>query len=142
MTDYVKSTNFASKDSLAIGNPLKIVKGTEIDTEFNNIATAVATKADLNSPALIGTPTAPTPALGDNTTKLATTAFVKSNVTSPTFGGTTTVDVLSLNTSGTGWTIDEASDVVYFKHNGVNKAKLDSSGNLTVVGNVTAYGSV
>ena len=42
MSDYVKSTNFASKDSLASGNPLKIVKGTEIDTEFNNIATAVA----------------------------------------------------------------------------------------------------
>ena len=49
MTDYVKSTNFASKDSLASGNPLKIVKGTEIDTEFNNIATAVATKADISS---------------------------------------------------------------------------------------------
>lgn len=47
MTNYVKSTNFASKDSLAVGNPLKIVKGTEIDTEFNNIAVAVATK--LNS---------------------------------------------------------------------------------------------
>ena len=77
MSEYVKSTNFASKDSLAIGNPLKIVKGTEIDTEFNNIATAVATKADLNSPALIGTPTAPTPALGTNTTQLANTAFVQ-----------------------------------------------------------------
>lgn len=142
MTDYVKSTNFASKDSLAIGNPLKIVKGTEIDTEFNNIAVAVATKSDINSPSFTGAPTAPTPAAGDNTTKIATTAFVKSNVTSPTFGGTTTVDVLSLNTSGTGWTIDESADVVYFKHNGVNKAKLDSSGNLTVAGNVTAYGSV
>lgn len=62
MTDYVKSTNFASKDSLASGNPLKIVKGTEIDTEFNNIATAVATKADLNSATLVtpnlGTPSA------------------------------------------------------------------------------------
>lgn len=46
MSNYTKSTNFASKDSLASGNPLKIVKGTEIDTEFNNIATAVATKAD------------------------------------------------------------------------------------------------
>jgi hypothetical protein len=76
MTDYVKSTNFASKDSLAIGNPLKIVKGTEIDAEFNNIATAVATKADLNSPALIGTPSAPTAAPGTNTTQVATTAFV------------------------------------------------------------------
>jgi hypothetical protein len=58
MVDYVKSTNFASKDSLASGNANKIVKGTEIDTEFNNIATAIATKADLNSPTLV------TPALG------------------------------------------------------------------------------
>lgn len=76
MTDYVKSTNFASKDSLAIGNPLKIVKGTEIDTEFNNIATAVATKADINSPTFTGTPLAPTAAGGTNTTQIATTAFV------------------------------------------------------------------
>lgn len=76
MTDYVKSTSFASKDSLASGNPLKIVKGTEIDTEFNNIATAIATKANSVSPAFSGTPTAPTQAVGDNTTKLATTAFV------------------------------------------------------------------
>jgi hypothetical protein len=77
MTDYVKSTNFASKDSLAIGNPLKIVKGTEIDAEFNNIATAVATKADLNSPALIGVPTTPTATLGTNTLQVASTAFVQ-----------------------------------------------------------------
>jgi hypothetical protein len=77
MTDYVKSTNFASKDSLAIGNPLKIVKGTEIDAEFNNIATAVATKADLNSPALIGTPTTPTATFGTNTNQVASTAFVQ-----------------------------------------------------------------
>ncbi len=77
MTEYVKSTNFASKDALATGNPLKIVKGTEIDTEFNNIAVAVATKADLNSPTFIGTPAAPTATLGTNTTQLATTAFVQ-----------------------------------------------------------------
>lgn len=78
MSDYTKSTNFASKDSLASGNPLKIVKGTEIDTEFNNIATAIATKADLASPALTGTPTAPTASFSTNTTQLATTAFVQS----------------------------------------------------------------
>src|ERR1017187_619453 len=34
------------------------------------------TGAPLNSPAFTGTPTAPTPTPGDNTTKLATTAFV------------------------------------------------------------------
>lgn len=75
MTDYTKSTNFASKDSLLSGNPLKIVKGAEIDTELNNIATAIATKADLSSPALLGTPTAPTASVPTNTTQLATTAF-------------------------------------------------------------------
>jgi len=46
LSNYTKSTNFATKDNLSPGNPLKIVKGTEIDTEFNNIATAVATKTD------------------------------------------------------------------------------------------------
>jgi len=40
------------------------------------------------------------------------------------------------------WTVEESGGVLYFKVSGVNKAKLDSSGNLTVVGNVTAYGSV
>ena len=46
MSNYTKSTNFASKDSLSAGDPLKIVKGAEINTEFDNIATAVATKYD------------------------------------------------------------------------------------------------
>jgi hypothetical protein len=121
MTDYVKSTNFASKDSLSIGNPLKIVKGTEIDAEFNNIATAVATKADLNSPALIGTPTAPTASAGTSTTQVATVAFVGTAVTnertatatltnktltspsisSPTITGTPTAPTASTGTNTT-----------------------------------------
>lgn len=77
MTDYVKSTSFASKDALAIGNPLKIVKGTEIDTEFNNIATAVATKADSLSPTFTGTPVAPSPTLAAALTQIATVATVQ-----------------------------------------------------------------
>lgn len=44
--------------------------------------------------------------------------------------------------SASGWSVVETSTVLYFAYNGVNKAKLDSSGNLTVVGNVTAYGTV
>ena len=76
MSDYTKSTDFASKDALPSGNAAKIVKGTEIDTEFNNIAVAIATKADLASPGFSGSPTAPTQSSGDSSTKLATTAFV------------------------------------------------------------------
>jgi hypothetical protein len=49
VSNYTKSTNFATKDALPSGDPLKIVKGTEIDTEFNNIVTAVATKLDITS---------------------------------------------------------------------------------------------
>lgn len=60
MSNYVKSVNFAAKDDLASGNPAKIVKGSEIDTEYNNIATAVATKADIASPTFTGTVTAAT----------------------------------------------------------------------------------
>lgn len=37
-------------------------------------------KADLASPALTGTPTAPTQATADNSTRLATTAYVKANI--------------------------------------------------------------
>jgi hypothetical protein len=77
MSNYTKATNFASKDSLPTGNAGKIVKGTEIDDEFNAIATAVATKADLASPSFTGTPTAPTAASSTNTTQIATTAFVR-----------------------------------------------------------------
>jgi hypothetical protein len=60
MSNYTQTTNFATKDALASGNPLKIVKGTEINTEFANIATAVATKADTASPTFTGTVTIPT----------------------------------------------------------------------------------
>lgn len=58
MANYTKTTNFTAKDSLASGNPLKVVRGSEHDTEYNAIATAIATKADLASPALTGTATA------------------------------------------------------------------------------------
>ena len=49
MSNYTKTVNFAAKDALTTGDANKVVKGTEIDTEFNNIATAVATKYDSSS---------------------------------------------------------------------------------------------
>ena len=60
MSNYTKTTNFATKDSLPSGNAAKIVRGTEIDTEFNNIPTASATKANSADPTFTGTVTAAT----------------------------------------------------------------------------------
>jgi hypothetical protein len=54
LSNYTKSTNFATKDNLSPGDPLKIVRGTEIDTEFNNIATAISTKTDNSAAAITG----------------------------------------------------------------------------------------
>ena len=83
MSNYTQSTNFATKDALTSGDPLKIVKGTEINTEFVNISVAIATKADLSSPTFTGTPSLPTgttavtQSAGNSSTLLSTTAFVQ-----------------------------------------------------------------
>lgn len=84
MSNYVKATNFAVKDGLATGNPAKIIKGTEIDTEYNAIASAISSKADTNSPTFTGTPAAATASAGTNTTQIATTAFVTTAIAAAT----------------------------------------------------------
>jgi hypothetical protein len=80
MSNYTKATNFASKDALSTGNPAKVIKGTEIDTEYTAIASAISSKADSNSPTFTGTPLAPTASAGTSTTQIASTAFVATAV--------------------------------------------------------------
>jgi len=87
MSNYTKSTNFAVKDGLSSGTAAKRVRGTEIDDEYNAIAVAVATKANTNNTALTGVPTAPTASTSTNSTQLATTAYVKTNITAIPVGG-------------------------------------------------------
>jgi len=55
VTNYVKSTNFTSKDSMASGSPAKTIRGSEVDVEFNQIEVCSATKANLASPTFTGT---------------------------------------------------------------------------------------
>ena len=124
--DYVKSTNFASKDSLASGNPLKIVKGTEIDTEFNNIATAVATKLDSNGGTLTsgtisgGTVTGITDlAVADGGTGASTAANARTNLGAAASGANSDITsltglttALSVAQGGTGSTSLTANNVL------------------------------
>jgi hypothetical protein len=61
-------------------------------------------------------------------------------------GGTlSTATITTINTTTVdlgNWTVTESSGVLKFATGGVNKAKLDASGNFTVVGDVTAYGTI
>lgn len=67
------------------------------DPNFSTtITNTLATKAPLNSPALTGTPTAPTPSTTDNSTKIATTAFVKSLAGAQEVGDLSDVDITSI----------------------------------------------
>ena len=75
MADYSKTVNFAAKDALISGNPNKAVQGTELNTEFDNIATASNTKADKASPTFTGTVnTAATVSTVDDAINSATTS--------------------------------------------------------------------
>ena len=71
MSNYTKATNFTAKDSLPSGDTNKVVRGSEFDTEFNAISTAIATKAESVSPTFTGTTTLATA----TATTLGTTTF-------------------------------------------------------------------
>lgn len=73
-------------------------------------------------------------AAGDTAATLTVTALTSTTATIST-GNITTVDLGN-------WTITESAGVLYFATGGTNKMKLDATGNLTVVGDVTAYGTV
>jgi hypothetical protein len=60
--------------------------------------------------------------------------------TSPQLGGTLDCNGFAIDLGN--WTITETSGVLYFATSGTNKMKLDASGNLTVVGDVTASGTI
>jgi trimeric autotransporter adhesin len=138
-------------------------------TTTNFTASGTATLSGTTN--LTGTATAVTQSASDNSTKVATTAYVDAatgtlgtmatqnassvNITGgsitglttlSTSGGTISATTLTATTTlgiGAGWTVvQDGSNNLIFKYSGTNKMKIDSSGNLTVVGNVTAYGSV
>ena len=108
-------------------------------------ATADQTKDDIDGLGLNYNSLSNKPTIPSNTNQLTNGAgfttytanqAVNSN-SSPSFTtlNTTTVDLGA-------WTVTETGGVLFFKHNNSNKMKLDSSGNMTVTGNVTAYGTV
>ncbi len=51
-------------------------------------------------------------------------------------------NTVGIDNGSNDWVFSVSSNALIFSYGGTAKAKLDSSGNLTVIGNVTAYGSI
>lgn len=97
-----------------------------IDSAILTKTQAATTYAPINSPALIGNPTAPTPTMGDNDTSIATTAFVAAAVAG---GGVT-----SFNTrtgAVTLGSVDVTSALTFTPYNATNPAGYQTAANVT-----------
>lgn len=98
MSNYTKAVDFAAKDALLAGNPAKLGKGTEVDTEFNNIAVAIATKVD--SGGALGTPSS---GVLTNCTGLPTAGLANDAVTYAKMQNVSATDkLLGRSTAGAG----------------------------------------
>jgi len=84
MSNYTLAVNWSGKDALSDSDAAKVISGSDFNTEFTTVRTAVNSKADLNGDSgedfAMNNGTAATQSAGNNTTKVATTAFVTTAV--------------------------------------------------------------
>jgi hypothetical protein len=76
------------------------------------------------------------------TSDIQTQLNAKSPTASPTFTGTVTIPGVTVSGGTQNWTATASGTNLTFAYNGVNKMRIDSSGNLTVTGNVNANGTI
>jgi hypothetical protein len=85
-------------------------------------------------------------AAGDELNVIAFKSFTVSDTvaasTGGTFSGNVNVPSLTLEDGASDWSFEVVSNNLVIKYGGTGKAKLDTSGNLTVIGDVTAFGTI
>jgi hypothetical protein len=69
------------------------------------------------------------------------TGNVTGNLTGAVTGNATTATSSTQITNSGGWSVTPSGGALYFNYNGTNVASLNYVGDLTVLGNVTAYGT-
>lgn len=94
-TDLTGVTSTAAEINILDGATLSTTELNYVDGVTSAIQTQLDAKAPLNSPALTGTPTAPTATLATNTTQVATTAFVRGEVAALVASAGSTLDTLN-----------------------------------------------
>lgn len=76
------------------------------------------------------------------TSAIQTQIDTKAPSSSPTLTSPTLASVVTITGGTQSWTVTASGTNLTFAYGGANKMRLDSSGNLTVTGNVTGYGTI
>jgi len=79
MSNYTIAVNWSGKDALSDSDAAKVISGTDFNTEFSAVQTAVNTKANVNGSASEAF-SATTASSATNTTQVATTQYVTAAV--------------------------------------------------------------
>ena len=120
----------AIKPNLDLG--LWKVGGTAVTAtaaEINKLDGLTATTAELNF-------------VDGVTSAIQTQIDAKAPSSSPTLTSPTLASVVTITGGTQSWTVTASGTTLTFAYGGTNRMRLDSSGNLTVTGNVTGYGTI
>ena len=167
-TAQVFSTGAGITDAIsffdgAIISPVAVITGGSIDNATIGATTASTGKfTNLNVTGTVTLTSAlPVAQGGTGATTFTSGALLKGNTTSAiqvasaadivgqigstavtnATNATTATNATQITNSG-GWNVTPSGTNLYFNYNGTNVAVLDSTGNLTTIGNVTAYGTI
>jgi hypothetical protein len=115
----------------ASGNGIEL-SGNEFALNYTEVATGISLSnyAPLASPALTGNPTAPTQSAGNNTTRLATTAFVKGELDALLNGASSAYD-----------TLKELQDLIVADESTASALATTVSGKLAIASNLSDLNS-
>lgn len=119
-----------SNDNFTVAGTLAVTGGLTLDGAAGTSGQALTSAGSGNTPtwSTLGT--------------MASQSASAVNITGGTISGTGVALSSNNITNSGGWSVTPSGTTLFFNYNGTNVAKLDSSGNLTVKANVTAYGTV
>lgn len=148
-TANITTFNLGGTNVTSTAAELNILDGvTSTTAELNILDGVTASAAELNTMDGITATTTELNYVDGVTSAIQTQLDAKAALAGGNFTGnvdvdaTLTANILAIDNGSNDWTLEVSSNNLIFKYGGTAKMKLDSSGNLTVTGNVTGYGTI
>ena len=136
-TVYANSSGIIHTDGS--NSVYSLSEGSANQLRYNGVTKAEAVSGGVNVTGDLST-TGDLTVTGTLNATLSATGAISAGANNITTTATLNAGTVSLGTNG--WTVTQDGTNLLFKYNGTSKMKLESNGNLTVTGNVTAYGSI